>query len=758
VKNLLECSFYDRKNEMECKDFEPSIIQDDDILKTFNTTDTWLDVETVAALKKISNRAVRLSLKKKNPDGTNKYNYHTENVRGGSAYKIKLASLEEEYQIKYIKEYYDNLTVVDNKIELHNFQPKSEKIISEFQRKKALAKYDLIKFWEEYRKNKKENNIPNKSSDKMFVESYNTGLLYPEIFAVLNTTGIGSLYSWKNIIDKNPDWTALVGNYKYSSNKVYRTKLKEEEITVFLKILLSPNRFSIGKAIGLTIHILEEKGFENIPKPVTFRRYAKWYKTANYDKWVLAREGAKALKDRVEPYIVRDTSVLEPGQVLIADGHTLNFQVLNPFTGKPCRATLIGFLDWKSGGLVGYDIMLEECTQSICSALRNAILNMDHIPNFVYQDNGRAFKSKFFNGDTKGLVGGVKQARISKADDFSPLPPIRFEELGFTGIYEKLGIKPVYATPYNARAKVIERFFLDFQESFEKLIPSYIGTSIENKPAYMKRNEKLHQQLHHNFTPTMEQALSLVREWLKFKHSQPCPNMPNKTIQEVLDSIPKQNICEEKLDDLMMAQEVKHIGRNGIRFLKADYFNDELYGIREKAIIKYNLSDLSYIKVYSVKGEFLCRAERVTATHPLAYQMGDIKDIEDYKQKIKKQNQLRNKTMKAVKAHFALEDIELIKTNLIENTLVDNNSVIKADILKPEKIKKEKPTETFVNNRPRPLFKDNYERYEWHMKNGCTSTDDRRWFEEYIKSEEYKNIYGEMSEWDKNEVFESPSE
>src|SRR5574344_2665419 len=109
----------------------------ENILKTFNTTDTWLDVETIAVLKNISNRAVRLSLKKKNLDGTNKYNYQTETVRGGSAYKIQLSSLEEEYQIKYIKEYYDNLTLVDNKIELHNFQPKPEKIISEFQRKKA---------------------------------------------------------------------------------------------------------------------------------------------------------------------------------------------------------------------------------------------------------------------------------------------------------------------------------------------------------------------------------------------------------------------------------------------------------------------------------------------------------------------------------------------------------------------------------------------------------------------------------------------
>lgn len=134
--------------------------------------------------------------------------------------------------------------------------------------------------------------------------------------------------------------------------------------------------------------------------------------------------------------------------------------------------TLLGFLDWKLGGLVGYDIMLEECTQNIASALRNAILKLDHIPEYVYQDNGRAFRGKYFTVSSK------------------------FDEQGFIGIYEKLGIKPILATPYNARAKVIERFFLDFQESFEKLIPSYVGTSIENKPAYMKRNEKLHSKIH----------------------------------------------------------------------------------------------------------------------------------------------------------------------------------------------------------------------------------------------------------------------
>ena len=143
--------------------------------------------------------------------------------------------------------------------------------------------------------------------------------------------------------------------------------------------------------------------------------------------------------------------------------------------------------------------------------------------------------------------------------------------------------------------------------------------------------EKLHKSIHEKyaFTPTIEQSRTLIDKWLEYKHSQPCTNAEGKTIQEVIDETEKQNIDENILDDLMMAQEIKSIGRNGIRFLKSDYFDEALYGIKEKTLIKYSLFDLSYIKVYSMKGEFICKAYRVTETHPLATQMGDIKDIEE---------------------------------------------------------------------------------------------------------------------------------
>lgn len=47
-----------------------------------------------------------------------------------------------------------------------------------------------------------------------------------------------------------------------------------------------------------------------------------------------------------------------------------------------------------------------------------------------------------------------------------------------------------------------------------------------------------------------------------------------------------------------------------------------------------------------MKGEFICKANRITETHPLAYQMGDIKDIEDYKQKIENNRSFAGKLLR----------------------------------------------------------------------------------------------------------------
>ena len=551
----------------------------------------------------------------------------------------------------------------------------------------ALARLDIVHKWLEFRK-KSNNKL---QADYDFVKLHNTSNSY--LFGILGKISRGSLHRWYSMLNGTEDYTKLLPQYKYSTVREYRTVLMDEEIKIFMALLLHPNRLSIGKAIALTKYKLREQGQSFIPADITFRRYAKWFKDNNYDKWILARDGEKALSDKVEPYIKRDASLLEVGDVLVADGHKLAFQVINPFTGKPCRATLVGFLDWKSTALVGYEIMLEENTQCIASALRNAIINLDMIPKVVYQDNGRAFRAKYFTDD-KG-----------------------FTELGFQGLYSKLGIETVFARPYNARAKVIERFFKEFQEGFEKLLPSYIGSSIQNKPAYMMRNEKFHKNLHTEYIPTIDATIKMLEMWLGFKNSQPCPNAPGKTIAEVLSERKRQNIDINILDDLMLSTEVKTIQRNGIRFLNCDYFDERLYGFKSKVLIKYNLFDLASIKVYTSQGEYLCTAERVTETHPMAKLLGDVKDFENYKQKIVRQRQLKKKTVESVKKYLETEDIKLLETQM-----------------EPAEIQPQFKT---VSKRVQTLFKNNSEKYEYLIANDPNNS----WIAEFRNTKEYRLLY-----------------
>ena len=553
-------------------------------------------------------------------------------------------------------------------------------------KKIALARLDLLNQWKEFRR-KSDNKL---QADYDFVNLHNTSNSH--LFEILGKISRGTLHRWGNILNGTEDYTKLIPQYKYAKVDEYRTCLTAEEIKIFMGLLLHPNRLCIGKAIALTKYKLKEQGQSYIPADITFRKYANWFKKNNYDKWVLARDGEKALSDKVEPYIKRDASLLEVGDILVADGHVLNFNVINPFTGKPTRATLVGFLDWKSTALVGYEIMLEENTQYIASALRNAIINLDMIPKIVYQDNGRAFRAKYFTDDKS------------------------FTELGFNGLYSKLGIETVFARPYNARAKVIERFFKEFQEGFEKLLPSYVGSNIQNKPAYMMRNEKLHKQLHNDFVPTLDETIKMIDMWLNFKNSQPCPNAPNKTIAEILESRKRQNIDINLLDDLMLATEVKTIQRNGIRFLNCDYFDERLYGFKSKVLIKYNLFDLTSIKVFTTKGEYLCTAERVSETHPIAKILGDVKDFEDYKQKIVKQRQLRKKTINSVKQYLSNEEIKFIEQKMDEPKDVE---------FKPR------------SNPPQTLFKNNSEKYEYLVKNNPND----KWITDFKQTKEYRLLY-----------------
>lgn len=660
----------------------------------------YINIKDVAEAKGLkSTRSLRLELNK----NESKYISREIKVNGGTSYEILFSSLEPELQDKLKKNEKKSTALVPLNYQPPPFVSEQAKMTANFRLNIVLA---LIKFRRKY--------SIKKQADSDFLDLYNSGLYLPKAYKFIGAISLGTLHRWLRKYEKHESAECLQPNYKYSKQGEYNSILNDEMKQILLTLLLHPSRYNYGKAIKLTKEILRKRGYEHLPCDLSFKRYAENFRKNNYAEWVLRREGMKAYHDKVEPYIERDISQIEVGDVIVADGHVLNFQVINPFTGKPTRATLVGFLDWKSTALVGYEIMMTESTQCIASALRNAIINLGMIPKVVYQDNGKAFKSRFFQN-------------------------VDFEEDLFNGVYANLNIHSVFAKPYNARAKVIERFFREFQEELEKGMPSYIGISIEDKPAWLKRGEKLHAEWHKKLTdnhiPTVAEASKYINSWIEFHNNQPCPNDRTKTIKECLNSVQKQNIDVQRLDDLMMKTEGRTINKHGITFLNMHYRSEAILGIRDKVNIRYSLFDLSKVNVYSKKGEFICVAHRVQKVHPMARVLGTVKDMEEYKYQYEKQQKIKNRLVKQIKKTFPKEELQVLD--------IVPEPTLEIEQFEPEKMVREHKLTPREKQMNKPMFDSDFEKYEWLMNNGCTNPEDRKWLADYIRSNEYNNLYGD---------------
>lgn len=250
----------------------------------------YITIKELAELKGVSTRAIRLSLKK--------YVIREITVKGGKSFEILLSSIEPELQGKYYSKIIPTYEVKQLPVPTDFHKPNKAKII-------ALARLDLLSLWQKERKNQS-----NKTQfDKDFLSAYNAQVLYPEIYAKLGNVSIGTLQRWKRILGNSNNYELLIPNYHYEDYS--RTCLTEHEKQIFLKLLLHPNKFSIGKATSLTQYVLKTQGAEYIPAPPTFRKFANWYKANYYDKWTLLRDGEKALKEEVIPHIKRDISKIE---------------------------------------------------------------------------------------------------------------------------------------------------------------------------------------------------------------------------------------------------------------------------------------------------------------------------------------------------------------------------------------------------------------------------------------------------------------
>jgi putative transposase len=549
-----------------------------------------------------------------------------------------------------------------------------------------------------------------------FCKKYNTGLFLPNIYEKVGEISVKTLYRFKLKFEKRGGVDALIPQY----GGLGKSKVTDHEKNFLLAILLHQNCLKIGFAIKILKNHFKKIGLESPSSTDTLRRFVDQWKKEHPDKWTLYREGEKALDDKFLPYIERDRNLLEVGDCLVADGHRLNFQAINPFTGLSCRPVIVFFYDWRSNYPCGWEIMLEEDTQCIASAARNAILALGKIPKVIYIDNGRAFKGKYFTSN------------VNLADD------------EIAGMFHRLkGLREIYfAQPYNAKAKIVERFFRIFNDWFEKTWESYIGSSINDKPAYMRRNEKIARSLHNDRIPKISEVNEALFKFREFYSDQPSRALGNQTPREIFNAGKGPGVDPFELNYLMMERKITTIHRNGFTLFGCNWDDEEgaLYNYRDQVIIKYSLFDLSQIYVFDMKNNPLCAVKPILKVHPTSSVSDTPKDVEEFKRQIARKRRLKRQTTNDVRRNpKALETLPWRKIiQEVPNTV---------EAL--EKIEAEKPVtkniSPFVDDpaeeRKEIAFEDNdlgeFNKDNWQLYDEIMAKDPKTWTPKQIEFIEY---------------------
>ena len=443
---------------------------------------------------------------------------------------------------------------------------------------------------------------------KRITSDYNGKRLVPELYNLKGPRKERALREWLRVYhETNFDMYALIHK---SKGRYKERKISYQEQQYLLHLLLNPNRIKIGSAITNLKQMARNGIIESQANERTLRRWCMEWAARHPAEWYQARDGSKFVSENVIKSIMRDGSSLEVGQVWVADGHTLSFDILNPQTGRAQRMTMIMVMDWASRYPVGASLAFTEDSQHILTAFRNGFINCSQIadnnsgtmavlPKYVYLDNGKAFRAKLFH--EKWEEHDLNQ------------------ELG--GIFPRLNIGVRFAESYNAKAKIIERFFKTFQEQFERFITTFRGASIDDKPSVLHRNEAWAKKLYTGKPPTIEETMQMIAFYVRFCYGEtPHTSLNRRTPYEVFSAAriaESRQIEISRLNFLMMAMERKNIRAEGIRLDKKVYWHRELVNhVGQPCIIRFDYSDARWIVVYDKNDVFICQAALRKAQHP----------------------------------------------------------------------------------------------------------------------------------------------
>lgn len=600
----------------------------------------YLSVPEYARLKGCSERYVRMLIDKGNIHAV-EMNGKLGGGIGGVSYFIPLASIEPKLIKKYQRQQNKKNGIPVQKPEKKPVLISAEEMSAEERQEVAKWK-NILNEWQAYRSR----GVSKASRDEEFVSYIREQ--YPEM-----KFSVRILQRQAQALREQGEAALIDRRGKHGNHK---KAVPDEVFSVFMSYYLDESRKSVQKCMNMTETWLRHEGkdeFLPIASRQTFTR--EIMRNIPPAVAVLCREGMKACTDKMLPYIKRTYDDLYSNDIWVCDNHTFDVFVNDGEQEKPIRVYLTAFQDVRSRKFVGWYVALSPSSSATLVALRRGIEAFG-IPRRILSDNGREFLTFDIGGR------GFRKSRKTPAGEHE-IPTI----------LDNLGIEFRTAMVKNARAKIIERAFLDVKNDFSKMFEGYTGGTIAERPERLKKIGKDAD----NFTllPEFVQYVDKYIQGIFNKHRHNGVGMNGRTPDQVYAAclIEQRTATPEQLNLMMLRNtRMQKVGRDGVHldlYGQKVFFNSSelnFYHFGRKVYFRYDPDDLGEVRVYDDQDRYICTAQQ-TGT------LGYFADKEEV-QKAVRENRRYAKTVREWKEQHvkqAHDELELLMWQAEQNQQED---------------------------------------------------------------------------------------
>jgi hypothetical protein len=335
----------------------------------------------------------------------------------------------------------------------------------------------------------------------------------------------------------------------------------------------------------------------------TVKRFIENYYKDNHLEYVMVTQGEDKAKSYLQPSMGNQKeNILRRNQCWQIDSSPLDVMVRDGEDGAAFRPDILSIVDVFSGR----SIMSLERTSNSLGLVRLIWKAFEKFgkPEYIKGDNGKDYLSKQFQNLLNGL--GIDYDRsIAYAGD----------EKGF-----------------------VERHFRTVQHAGMSFTPGYIGNNLAKREMIEQRTPKRDRKAKDEFghVSKTNQKHLLTFEQMKMRLDTEVAKWDIMRVRRKAESpmdrwnaddTPIREVSYEEFILYAGGAEIRTVSKRGIEYEALRFVGDGLPPVGTKVVVRANIDNAQEIFVFSLSGEFICRAYDKEIAHMNAEQYKAVKKV-----------------------------------------------------------------------------------------------------------------------------------